>query len=917
MTFPTTILERVVQAFIDGAWVDISSYVYHRDGILITRGGGSEQSTTQPVKCDLSLDDRDERFSPRNPDGPYFGLIGRNLLLSTSVRLGERFLLLGGSVANYLTTPDSTGTSVTGDIDVRADVTLVSWRKLTGLAGKYSAGQQSWYLRVSASGKLNLGWSTDGTNDFQASSTVPIPWPQANRATVRATLDVNNGAGGYTVTFYYSTTRGVAGPWTQLGDPVVTTAGTTSIFNSTTATTFGALQAGSTQIGEGRLHGGEVRSGIGGTVVASPTLAAQTAGASSFSDGTNTWTVAGTGASITNFRTEFVGEIPDLSVKRERSGNDVWVPVSASGITRRLGQGQSPVQSTLRRAIPAIGSALRAYWPLEDGANASFGAAGIPGVGPMRYGAAPEFASSDVFVGSAPLPLMQTARLRGIVPGYTSTGVVQARFVMQIPAAGAANGAILCRLNTGGTLAQWDLIYTTGGNLTLTAYNSSGTSIGSLGPVAYAVDGELLFVSIELSQSGGNVSATVSTVAAGESVGGTSSTSIAGTVTTCRVVTLNANGLLTDTTMGHVTVENAITTLFALGRPLAGWAGETAGRRVERLCSEAGITFLARGDLDDSAAMGPQGRATLLALMRECEATDGGILSEPRDRLGITYRPLSAAYSPGVALTLDGGGGSGGDLSDYDTTDDDQLTRNDITASRSGGSSYRVVDTDGPLGTDTVGTYDDAPTVNVERDEDLPDQASWRLNLGTIDETRFPLVEVELGRAALVADTATTTAVLDADLGDGLDLTDPPATLPRTDVREVIVSRVVALGSHTYTARWVCQPAAGFDVAIYDYEHPDEPSRYSTEGSTVNGAHADPADTTISVATPVGSVWGHGDGDFTIRIPETGERMLVTGITGTTSPQTFDVDRGVDGTTAKALAGGETVELARPVRWGR
>ena len=53
-----------------------------------------------------------------------------------------------------------------------------------------------------------------------------------------------------------------------------------------------------------------------------------------------------------------------------------------------------------------------------------------------------------------------------------------------------------------------------------------------------------------------------------------------------------------------------------------------------------------------------------------------------------------------------------------------------------------------------------------------------------------------------------------------------------------------------------------------------------------------------------------------IRIPETGERMRVTNITGTSSPQSFTVTRGVDGTTAYALDGGETVELGRPIRWG-
>lgn len=922
MTFPATILDRVVQAFINGAWEVVTPYVYQRDPMRITRGAGAERSQTQPVRCELTLDDRDGRWSPRYVDGTWFGSVGRNLLIAVGCRVGESYLVLGGSVANYITTPDSAGTSVTGDIDVRIDVTLEYWRGVrTDLAGKYgAAGQRSWGLELVADGTIRFTWSADGTAIVQVASTIPVPWPQRNRVTLRATLDVNNGAGGYTVTFYYSTDQGTSGEWTQLGDAVVTTAGTTSIFNSTAATVFGAVNSTSSGVQAGRLHAGAVLSGIAGTIVADPDVRPEARLTTSFSDGTNTWTVTGSGAAITNYRNEFVGEIPDLTAQRDKSGEDVFVPVVASGITRRLGQGATPVQSTLRRAIPSIGAALHAYWPLEDGANSTFAASGLPGVGPMRWvTASPSFGSYDGFDGSAPLPTLNGSSPRGVCPIYTSTGDIQVRCLLAVPSTGATNNAVILRVTCNGTAPRWDVIYTTGGALTVKGYDSTGTLLGTLGPFAFAVDGTPLMMQLELSQNGSGVDVTLSTVEPGQSTGGTATTTVASsTVTIARAVQLNPGGLLTDTAAGHVTVEDTITSLFALGSPLAGWIGETAGNRIERLCGEEGITFRPLGDLDDSAAMGPQGRDTLLGLLRECETTDGGILSEPRDRLGITYKPRTALYSPGTALTLDGGGGTGGDLLDYAHTDDDQLTRNDITVSRPGGSSARAVDTTGPLGVDTVGLYDDAVTANIRRDEDLEDQASWRLNLGTIDEPRFPLVEVELARSPLVADSTTTTAVIETDLGDGLTIADPPSplTLPRTDVREIVVGRVVELGSNTYTARFVCQPAAGYDVMTFDYEHPGEESRLSSDGSTVNGAHSDPADTTLSVATPTGPVWGHGDGDFTIYIPETGERMTVTGITGTSTPQTFDVVRGVDGTTAKALSGGETVELARPVRWG-
>lgn len=919
MTFPDTILERVVLAFIGGTWVDVTQYIYQRDPIAISRGSGAERSQTRPVTCELSLDDRDGRWSPRYPNGAWFGLIGRNLLIAVGTRLGQRFLLLAGTAANYVSAPDTAALSPTGDFDVRVDITLLSWRAATGLAGKYgAAGQRSWAFLQNADGTLTLFWSADGTANLSATSTIPVPWPQANRCTVRATLDVNNGAGGKTVTFYYSTTPGTSGPWRQLGD-AVTTSGTTSVFNSTTAVLFGTYTAGAPIFVEGRLHAGELRDGIGGSIIAAPDLRTTARGATTFTDFVNSWTVGGSGAAVTDYRTEVVAEIPDLTIKRDRSGEDIFVPVVASGITRRLGQGQTPVQSTLRRAVPSIGAALRGYWPLEDGADSTFAAAGLDGVAPMRWVTVdPSFGSYDGFPGSAPVPTLAGSSPRGVCPIYTSTGVVQVRFLLAVPSAGAANNAVIARISTGGAAVRWDLIYTTGGNLTLRAHDSAGGTIATFGPVAFLVDGLQLWVSVDMDQNGADVDVTISTVQPGKSVGSTASATFTSTtVTICRSVQLNPGGLLTDTAMGHITVEDTITSLFALGNPLAGWIGETAGNRIKRLCGEEGIVFLPVGDLDDSAVMGPQTRDTLLGVLRDCETTDGGILSEPRDRLGISYKPRSALYSPGTALILDGGGGAGGDLLDYEHTDDDQLTRNDITAARPQGSSARAADTTGPLGVDTIGLYDDGVTVNVRRDEDLPDQASWRLNVGTIDEARFPLVEVELARRALVLDQATTTAVLDADLGDGLDITNPPSplVLPRTDVREIIVNRAVVLDSHIYTARHVCQPATAYDVLTFDYEHPDEESRLSSDGSTANGSHTSGTGT-LSVATASGPLWTHIDGDFTIYIPETGERMLVTNVTGTSTPQSFSVTRGVDGTTAKALTGGETVELARPVRWG-
>src|SRR5690606_30321071 len=69
------------------------------------------------------------------------------------------------------------------------------------------------------------------------------------------------------------------------------------------------------------------------------------------------------------------------------SGQDIRAPIEGAGILRRLGQGASPLRSPLARLLPRTGSIGQtavmtdpvAYWPLEDGEQATRAASGLPG----------------------------------------------------------------------------------------------------------------------------------------------------------------------------------------------------------------------------------------------------------------------------------------------------------------------------------------------------------------------------------------------------------------------------------------------------------------------------------------------------------------------------------------------------------
>lgn len=97
----------------DAGWEDITSFVYYRDRVRITRGKPDETSKIQPQTCQLTINNRDGRFSPRNPLSPYYGLIGRNTQLRVSrMQNGVRRYRFVGEVVSWPSTWDISGSDV-------------------------------------------------------------------------------------------------------------------------------------------------------------------------------------------------------------------------------------------------------------------------------------------------------------------------------------------------------------------------------------------------------------------------------------------------------------------------------------------------------------------------------------------------------------------------------------------------------------------------------------------------------------------------------------------------------------------------------------------------------------------------------------------------------------------------------------
>jgi hypothetical protein len=907
-----------VELLLDGdtTWTDVTSKTRVKDGISISRGRPDEAQEIPPATCQLTLDNRDGRFSLRNPTGTYYGKLRRNTPLRVTVDTTTRLLV--PTSPGYISAPDSTALSITGDVDLRIDATLPSWRAGQGLLGKFleTGNQRSYALYLTAQGTLRIYWSTDGVTGTYIESAAVVPIA-TGRLSVRATLDVDNGASGKTATFYVST-GGVTGTWTQLGAAQVVS-GTTSIFNSTSPAYVGSTSSLAAGIVGGRVHAAQIRSGIGGTVVANPDLSLVTSGVTSFADSAAvTWTQGGS-ASITAADIRFTGEVAEWPPTWDQSGRDVNVPVTAAGLLRRLGQGSQPLRSAMYRGVQAV--APVAWWPLEDGSDVASGSSAVAGgrrmaatVGSPGWGTN----SSTKFPGSDGMVALTNATLTGTVANYVEDVAGTSQIQQLVSWANAPeNNGIIMRVFTGGTGARWDVTYTTGGALTVTAWDGDGTLLGTGSPIGFDVDGTDGLLSLELTASGSNGAWRMTWVRTGLLLGGTSNGTITG-AKPGRVtkVVINPKALFgSGTGVAHVWVQKAITTVFALGAQINGWKDETAGRRIERLCDEESITFAGYGDLDDTTAMGAQQPAGLRDLLRECADADDGILADARDQLAVTYRPRTAIASHASALTI-----AYADVSGMEPVEDDALLRNDVSASRGGGGSARSTLDDGTaLSVSKVGRYADDLQVNVAADSQLDDVAGFHLALGTANDMRLRTVEVQLGNGRNTS-ASRILALSALDPGDQITITGIPDGISYDDVDQIVQGITEDIGARGYRElRFSGAPAGPWQSAVWG-DSAQVPlqgwSRYTSDGSYLAVGAYNSTTTGFYVSTPAGPLWTTDSQYYPLDFIVGGERVTVTAVTGfSATVQIFTVVRSVNGV-VKGQALNERIELADLVRWG-
>ncbi|MFI6860192.1 hypothetical protein ACIBKZ_09800 [Streptomyces sp. NPDC050421] len=862
---------------IGGSWVDVTRHIYTRDPVRTVAGMSAQGTGVDPSSLALTLNNRDGLYSPRNPLSPYFGQLGRNTPIRITVPGVETHLGLGPGSGAVARTP-STGLP-TGDLDLRIEATADAWStpgKTYELISRWqqSGAQQSFIFVLSPSGYAGLWWSPDGIS-LRSAFGEPLGLIAGERAALRVTLDVNDGAGGAAVTFYRASS--IAGPWQQVGSPVVS-AGTTSLYASSAPLEVGDVPVDAFSQMPGAVHAVEVRNGINGTAVVRADFSTATPDAATFTDITaRVWTVAGD-AAFTDRAALFCGEIASWPSRWAASGRDVWVPIEAAGVLRRMQQGRKALSSTLRRRIPS-GKPV-AYWPLEDGDTATQAYSPIPGVQPLRATLL-DFAAADSLPGSDPLPTVTAgATIAGTVPAYPPSGAWQFEFAYRLSAEPSVMTPVLNFVTRSTVWPRLTLEFGPAGGVRLTGTNvdNDATTLFVNGVAQYA--GQWTRIRLQAEQSGADVKLTLLIVPIGGS-GGQWVKTYAGTVGPLRSFSADFSSGFDGMSLGHIAVfPSANVQVFNFADH--GYNNETAADRAARLGAEEGLPVITTGDAATTAAMGPQTSQTLMDLLHECAEADGGILMEQSRALGLAYRPRTSLYNQEPRLVLDY---AAGHLAPpLEPVEDDQTVRNDVTVTRVGGGSGRTVVESGPLSTlppeqGGVGIYDESTDLNLATDEQAGPMAAWLAHLGTWDEPRFPSIRVQLhNHPELIRDT------LGLRIGDLVRITNLPPWVgaPTMDIHVMQIQHEPRPRAWALTL--VGTPAGPYRVGVVG-----DGARADTSGSEL-AAPVLPTATTLPVVTTVGRQWVTTDvyaGEFPFDVQLGGEQVTVTAITGTSAYDRF------------------------------
>lgn len=548
------------------------------------------------------------------------------------------------------------------------------------------------------------------------------------------------------------------------------------------------------------------------------------------------------------------------------------VQIVASGALQRLQQGTPITQSAIYRST-SVAPGLVAYAPLEDPSGST---------GLYVQSAHPQnalFAGSVTFAGDTTLGGSKQAIVLGsdsylglATQGRSFTGHWTSDWFMKFTGSTpAAEVSVMRCWAASGSVSHIDAVY--GGiNWGVRVFDAAGGSLGTAIFLASSVVGQNTgwwhWRLMAHDSGSGNTDYQLVTSPISGSPLYFATVTLAGTPgnLTSGVVQPSAN--LNGVAMAHWSLFDQWN-FSAVFSAASGYDRENAVSRLQRLCAEESIEISVTGS--STATMGPQRPGEILALLRDCEAADGGILYDGYTG-GLSYLAEQSRYNRTTTLALDANRSQV--KLPFQPTKNDADLLNDWTMANPAGDSARFSNEDNVA---VNGRYASSATVNLADSDQLLQLAAWRTHLGTVNDLRVPQLQLEMiDRPELFSSALALRPGFNVT-ADNLLTQFPPGQLG------VIAEGIqTTIDATSWRMTVNCSPST-FDTGVLDADPIDC-------GASVLASTPTASSTTVDVAVSDACVWSLSDGSFpiTVKGPELAapEQMTVTaaGAATTTTP---------------------------------
>lgn len=912
MSIPVTPNDPRVWIFVEDTWINVTLKVRQSDnGVIFIQSGNDDEALgdeINPGLCTFTLENTDGRFTPDNPNSPYYPHLGINTPVCVGLdEIRDYFSRTASNTwANSSTGETYQTKSINGVIsatDYSTDGNYGIHSVPAALAARMSylgsTSRAPLAYNVVQKVRYTPTFSDVTGGQIEPANLVCRLLSDTQFYMLRAVATTTESI---TLTLLKDDVTVLAGPITVSG--ITHTSGQPIWFalgafdNSLYATAWQGddiedeptdwlISADDGTYGYG-YYG--IRSGVG-------------------SGNTNTKPVQFKYDYYTVYTSEFNGEIPNFPQEFSDDGSDMIVPVTAGGVLRRPAETNNKLKSSMRRFYekqPAL-FAPDYYWPLDDG---ELSTEGTPSIGQIQavfhfnFTLSVDTSTEKHFGQGKVAPWLPN----GVeVLHGSGTEFLQAYIP---PGDGVCAGDFwtIQWVRTGGS--------GTADTFNISGYLDSGVTIAGVGVDGWVVNcdsfDEEITVSPGLLEANVIIDATTLPTnvfdgsahifrwranAAGANINWTLyvDDSLAGSGTLLGHPFLNSLGAIymtnasggtigtpipaTDnTTFSHVAfyVTNDINDGGEAYDQFLGSPGETAQIRQRRVCAEEDFPYFTNTAL--GITMGPQYDDSLFEILEEIVRTDGGMVREVFSGRGIDYITLEQLRAKTVVLTLDVGDetiAKGG----FRPVRDSQRLRNRITAKRRSGAQYTYEKSTGRMGTADPkdggsGVYDGGDfSVNCETDSQLVSIAEREVAEGTVDRARYPEVVVDIMSDRIKNDLTLRRQVLSVYMSSRIKLTNMDRWHIYDDADLLVIGYKRTLSPYTHMITWNTIPFDSLDI----FHVETAGSILGTDSSTIYEA-IDNDDTALKITTEGQSLWTTSAGSMPILAKIEGEEISISSI---------------------------------------